>query len=130
VADLLGRETVFALWDRALDDILDEWEAQSDPAKLQPRLALVNRQAAASLRANPPPGIDQAKFAHALNVLESPWPYREEAALRALLRDGSASELVAHILATGLEPHITPDPLPPAAREDVRLVCWLAVGAE
>ncbi len=126
------RETVFGLWDRALDDILQEWAALSDPAQLQPRLALLNRQVAAFLRAHPPPGIDQARFTHALNVLESPWPHREEAQLRSLFRAEGGRDpavLVGWILDTGLEPHITPEPLPPAGREDVRLVCWLAVGA-
>ena len=123
------RETVFGLWDRAVADILDEWEALSDPARLQPRLAPLNRQAAAWLRANPPPGVEPARFAHVLDVLESPWPFREEALLRAEFRRADAHSLVTFILATGLEPHITPDPLPPAGPEDVRLVCWLAVGA-
>lgn len=123
------RETVFNLWEHALDDILDEWAALSDPAQLQPRLALVNRQAAAWLRAQQPPGMDQARFALALDILESPWPYAEQAQLRATFRNADAIALVEFILGTGLVPHVAPAPLPPAGREDVRLVCWLAVGA-
>src|SRR5260370_11605104 len=99
---------VFVFWDLALADILAEWDDLSDPANLQPAVRLLNRQVAAFIRAHPPHGTDAAKVASALDVLEAPWPRREEALLRDQFRDrtGSAGarglRLIDWILATGL----------------------------
>ncbi|MBX9698761.1 MAG: hypothetical protein K2X74_04955, partial [Acetobacteraceae bacterium] len=93
------------------------------------------RQVAAFLRAHPPRDLADTAMGRALDVLEAPWPRREEALLREAFRDGSGSpwersrRLVAWILATGLEPYQPPEPLPPIVQDDVRLVCWLAVEA-
>jgi hypothetical protein len=129
------RDRVYAFWEAALDDILDEWERLSDPANLQPPIRPLNRQVAGFLRAHPPRAMDPAKLARALDVLESPWPLRDEQELRARFRDreGTNAErsarLAEWVLATGLERYEPPRPLPPIGREEVRLVCWLAVTA-
>jgi hypothetical protein len=124
---------VFAFWDVALGDILAEWDDLSDPANLQPPVRLLNRQVAAFIRAHPPHDMDGARLAKALDVLEAPWPRREEALLREQFRDrtGTAAarslRLTEWILATGLERFEPPAPLPPISETDVRLVCWMAV---
>lgn len=126
---------VFGFWDVALADILAEWAALSDPVNLQPQVRPLNRQVAAAIRAHPPPELDLDTVAQALDVLESPWPRREEALLREQFRDreGSAAarsrRLVEWVLATGLERFEPPVPLPPLRREEVRLVCWMALDA-
>jgi hypothetical protein len=127
---------VFGFWGLALNDILVEWDDLSDPANLQPPVRLLNRQVAAFIRAHPPLDMDSDKLAKALDVLEAPWPRREEALLREEFRDraGAAaarsSRLIEWILATGLERFEPPPPLPPITEADVRLVCWMAVEAE
>ncbi len=69
----------------------------------------------------------------ALDILESPWPRREELLLRDWFgdtsRDGAdkARALVEAILDTGLEPFVQPPLLPPIELDDVRLVCWMGI---
>jgi hypothetical protein len=127
---------IFTFWDLALTDILAEWDDLSDPANLQPPVRLLNRQVAAYIRAHPPLDMDVDKLSKALDVLEAPWPRREEALLREQFRDrtGVAAarsfRLVEWILATGLERFEPPPPLPPITDTDVRLVCWMAVEGE
>lgn len=128
-------DEVFGFWELALRDILAEWDDLSDPANLQPPVRLLNRQVAAFVRAHKPRDADADKFARAMDILEAPWPRRDEALLREQFRDreGSAGarslRLVDWILATGLERFDPPAPLPPIAPGDVRLVCWMAVTA-
>lgn len=127
---------IFAFWDMALTDILREWDELSDPANLQPSLRPLNREVAAFIRANPPRDMDAGQLTRCLNILESPWPRREEALLREQFRDRSgapsarSNRLVDWILATGLEPFEAPAPVPAIETSDVRLVCWMAVTAE
>lgn len=127
---------VFAFWDAALADIISEWDNLSDPANLQPQVRRLNRQVAEFMRAHPPHDVEADKLAKALDILEAPWPMREEALLREQFRDragpGAARSrrLVEWILATGLERFEPPAPLPPISEADVRLVCWMVVEAE
>jgi len=127
---------VFGFWDVALADILTEWDSLSDPANLQPQVRRLNRQVAEFIRAHPPHDVEADKLAKALDVLEAPWPLREEALLREQFRDRSgpavarSMRLVEWILATGLERFEPPAPLPPISEADVRLVCWMVVEAE
>ena len=129
-------ESVFAFWELALDSILAEWDELSDPANLQPPVRLLNRQVAAFIRANPQHDAEDGKAARALDILEAPWPRREEALLREQFRDrnGSAAarslRLIGWILATGLERFEPPSPLPPITADDVRLICWMVLEAQ
>lgn len=133
--DELG-EQVFEHWRRAQADIMAEWDDLSDPVNLQPPVRRLNRQVADFIRAHPPRAIDAPKLSRALDILESPWPFREEAQLRALFRDregtahARAARLVEWIMDTGLERFEPPAPLPPITPADVRLVCWMALEAE
>ena len=126
---------VFDFWDLALADILTEWDSLSDPANLQPQVRRLNRQVAEFIRAHPPHDVEADKLAKALDVLEAPWPLREEALLRGQFRDRSGPtaarslRLVEWILATGLERFEPPALLPPISEADVRLVCWMVVEA-
>lgn len=128
-------DNVFAFWDLALEDILTEWDDLSDPANLQPPVRLLNRQVAAFIRAHPPHDMDPDKLAKALDVLEAPWPRREEMLLRDQFRDRTGPpaarslRLVEWVLGTGLERFVPPEPLPPITAAEVRLVCWMAVAA-
>ena len=67
----------------------------------------------------------------ALDILESPWPRREEMMLREWFefeeQEGAAK---SQILDTGLEPVEPPPLLPPIAPEDIELLCWMGIEAE
>jgi hypothetical protein len=129
-------DNIFEFWQLALEDILTEWDELCDPAKFQPPVRLLNRQVAAFIRTYPPRDADGEKVAKALDILEAPWPRREEALLREQFRDRSGTaaarslRLVNWILATGLDRFEPPPPLPPIGSEDVRLVCWMALEGE
>jgi hypothetical protein len=129
-------DSIFAFWEAARESILAEWDDLADPANLQPQVRLLNRQVAAFIRAHPPNDLDPDKLNKALDILESPWPRREEALLREQFRDRSGTatsrtlRLIEWILSTGLERFLPPPPLPPITIEDVRLVCWMAVTGE
>jgi hypothetical protein len=60
---------------------------ETDPANLQPKVRPLNRRVADFIRANQPPDIAAARINAALDVVESPWPRREEAMLREWLED-------------------------------------------
>lgn len=129
-------DKVFDHWRRAQADIMAEWDDLSDPVNLQPQVQRLNRQVAGFIRAHPPRAADAAQVSRALDILESPWPFREEAQLRALFREregtphARSARLVEWILETGLERFEPAAPLPPIGVSDVRLVCWMALEAE
>jgi hypothetical protein len=129
----LEEDRIFDLWDVAQAHIWRSWMIETDPANLQPKLRPLNRRAAEFIRANPPSEMDAARTTQALDVLESPWPRREELTLRewfdneTLAGAAKAADLIERILATGLEPFREPPTLPPIRLDEVELVCWMAV---
>ena len=54
----------------------------TDPANLQPRVRPINVRVAEFIRTNPPIDMPDAQVARSLDILESPWPRREEIMLR------------------------------------------------
>lgn len=85
------------------------------------------------IRANQPPEVDAIWINNALDVVESPWPRREENMLREWFENevhagaAKARDLIDRILDTGLEPFRGPEPLPPIRSDTIELVCWLAL---
>lgn len=126
-------DRVFDFWDIAQQDILTDWMHETDPANIQPKVRPLNHRVANFIRNNPCTGKGQDDVDSALNILESPWPRREEQLLRGWFEDEGANkpalaaELVERILNTGLEPAHTPPPLPPIEPNDIELLCWLAI---
>jgi len=130
-------EAVFDFWSIAQRDILQSWNFESDPANLLPRVRPLNRQVAEFLRANQPVDVDQSQIDRALDILEQPWPRREEAMLRERFRGlsegtekAAGSSVIEHvdwIAKIGIEPFRPPEPLPPITADDVDLVCWIAI---
>jgi hypothetical protein len=106
---------------------------ETDPINLQPRLRPLNLKVAEFIRSHIPSDIEENRIRLALDILESPCPRREETMLRewfdAEPRDGidRANHLIEQILKTGLEPFREPPTLPPIRKDEVDLVCWLAV---
>jgi hypothetical protein len=107
------------------------------PSNLQPKFRPLNRRVAEFIRDLLLIGMGPKVLSNALDVLEAPWSRCDETLLREEFRKdvGQAGHvrlerLVNWILDTGLEPVIAPAPLPPIARNDVRLICWMAITAE
>jgi hypothetical protein len=129
-------EAAYAAWERARDHAYDAWMFETDPANLQPKVRKLNQEVAAFLRDNPPPDVEQERLERSLDAVEAPWSRREENQLRSVwLRDfpsrmAKARALVEEIERIGAEPFHPPDPLPPIEREDVQLICWLAIERE
>jgi hypothetical protein len=129
----LEEDVIFDLWEVAQQDIWRSWMLETDPANLQPKVRALNRRVADFIRASRPPDIDANRINAALDVVESPWPRREEALLREWFeeeaRSGTAKAeyLIDQILDTGLEPFRGPEPLPPIGQNEIELVCWLAL---
>lgn len=126
------QDRAYDFWEMAQRDVLDDWMNQTDPANLQPKIRPLNHRVAEFIRANSAIDVPADRMTRALDVLESPWPRREEIMLRGWFEEGSggmdlARLLIDKILETGLEPVEPPAPLPPITRDDVELVCWMGI---
>ena len=127
------RERAHDFWDMAQKDILHDWMRETDPANLQPSVRPLNHRVATFIRANPSFDISEERLNRALDILESPWPRREEVLLRDWFNmsghEGTTLSrfLIDQILETGLEPIISPQPLPPILPEDIELLCWMGI---
>jgi hypothetical protein len=127
---------IFDLWEIAKQNVHESWMRETDPANLQPRVRPLNQRVAEFIRSNRPTDEDGNQVNNALDILEAPWPRREEIMLRDWYndpnRDGSdkARALVAKIRETGLEPFAQPKLLPPIVLDDIELVCWMGIAVE
>ena len=130
------QDRVYDFWDTARQDIWSDWMRETDPANLQPKVRPLNLRVAEFIRANNPPDMPLDKVTRALDILESPWPRREEIMLRNWFdsdkyEGASASEhLVNQILGTGLVPVEPPPLLPPISPDDVELLCWMGISVD
>ena len=88
------------------------------------------------IRSHLPRDLAENRLNRALDILESPWPRREEIMLRGWFDSSEhkgaalARFLTDQILDTGLEPTIPPPPLPPIEKEDIELLCWMGIERE
>ena len=127
------QDRVFDFWETAQQDIWSEWMQETDPVNLQPRVRPLNLRVADFIRDNVPLDMHEVDVNRALDILESPWPRREEIMLRAWFETEEhegpelSKFLVKQILDTGLEPVEPPEPLPPIELEDIELLCWLGI---
>ena len=121
------QDRVYDFWEAAQQDIWSDWMRETDPANLQPRVRPLNLRVAEFIRTNPPIDMPDAQVTRSLDILESPWPRREEIMLREWFEskdDGSAELsriLVEQILESGLKPVEPPPLLPPISPEDIEL---------
>ena len=129
-------EWVYDFWEVAKSDIWAHWTLETDPAYLQPPIRRLNHQVAEFIRKHAPHGIPTERIEAALNIVESPWPRREEAMLRgwfnsdALSGPTLAGHLIDGIMQTGLEAPNPPRELPPIAPDDIELYCWMGIESE
>lgn len=127
------RERVYDFWEVAQQDIWADWMHETDPANLQPRVRPLNLRVAEFIRSNPPLDVPEDHVTGALDILEAPWPRREEMMLREWFETdehiGAALSqfLIEQVLDTGLEPVVPPPLLPPISPEDIELLCWVGI---
>lgn len=130
------REAIYNFWDVAQDDIWKAWMHDTDPANLQPSVRPLNHRVAEFIRSHPPLDVSEDRVNRALDILESPWPRREEIMLRGWFESSEyhgsqlTGFLINQILETGLEPPEPPPPLPPITPEDIDLFCWMGIERE
>ncbi|MFQ3665335.1 MAG: helicase-related protein [Sphingomonadaceae bacterium] len=124
---------VFDLWEVARASVHEAWMAETDPANLQPKVRPLNLRVADFIRQNPPPDGEAQDVQTALDILEAPWPRREEMQLREWFANeelqGAAKtlDLVRKIKDSGLPPFSQPPVLPPITPDDIRLVSWMGI---
>lgn len=124
----LKMDLVYQAWEKAKTSIRQSWDHESDPMNLQPKVRPLNKAVAEKLRGVPNHNLDAQKVAETLDILESPWPRREENLLREWVKEDPKPEvLIDRIRDIGIEPFIAPQPLPPIEEEDIHLVVWMAV---
>ena len=128
-------ERAFRGWELAQESIWSSWDYYTDPKNLQPKVRKLNREVDTFLLDNPPADVDRARLDRVSEILMSPWPMREENKLREVWKEEHASTqakalaLLEAVRATGIEPFEEPERFPKIEREEVRLVCWLAIQA-
>ena len=129
-------ERVYRAWELALENIWKSWDYYTDPINLQPKVRKLNRDVETFLLDNPPPDVDQNKLDRISEILLSPWPMREENKLREVWVEEFASihakvmALIKAVEETGIEPFELPARYPKIERDEVKLICWLAIQAE
>ncbi|MCE9584695.1 MAG: helicase, partial [Planctomycetes bacterium] len=120
-------------WLRAREDVFTEWQFATDPKNIQPRIRPYLLRVADHLRRNPPGDVLEGDLKNLLATLEAPIGVRHERALRAAYDPdaGDAPErvkaLILKVRELGLQPYIQPKPLPPIEKDEVSLICWMAV---
>ncbi|MBI4541102.1 MAG: helicase [Gemmatimonadetes bacterium] len=119
-------------WALAREDVFERWQFATDPRNLQPQIPKAMRDAADLLRRNPPPGLSQDERHRVLDALEAPYGVRIQKIIRDAIRSSEdpqeqAEAVVRAVRELGLQPSPPPEPLPVISREDVHLVCWMAI---
>ncbi len=125
----------YDLWEVARENIYQHWTFETDPINLQPKIRPLNIKVADFIRNNIPLNINQEKVDIALEIIESPWPRRDERNLREWfeLKESKSSKvtnIIENVIKTGLEPFKTQDPLPWIKHEDIKLLTWMAISSE
>jgi superfamily II DNA or RNA helicase len=128
--DLL--ESAYDAWRLAVEDIVEQWNAASDPLALAPEVPKVMRDAAELVRATPPAGWTREQTDALVDRLEDAYPERIQRQIREAMRSADdpieqATAVAVRVDELGLEPSPPPEPLPVITSDDVHLVCWLAI---
>lgn len=121
---------VYEAWEIAHRDIYDTWMWMTDARNLRPEIPLALREAAALVMEHGDSlGPDQNAL---LQKLNAKWDKEIVDAIRVIVRsDCPPSErlaaLVDYVQAQGLRAPEPIKPLPVIAKEEIRVVCWMAV---
>ena len=122
----------FDAWESARTDVVDKWNYLADKANLEPRIPPTLTRAAEIVRSHAPPAMTQDQIDRAIDTLHAPYPQRTIRTFRAAIKSTQdpteqAKKILKRISDLGLEPYEPPKPLPEITRDDVHLVCWLAL---
>ncbi|MEX1171819.1 MAG: helicase-related protein [Chloroflexota bacterium] len=122
---------VFDAWVIAQEHIHDAWSRLTDIANLQPEIPLALREAA-ELVVTAGDGLGLEEQQNLLRRLNARWDRRIVGEVRRIVRSGQpartrVSELAEYVKEEGLPLPEPPEPLLPVDRDDIRLVCWMAV---
>lgn len=134
VLNEIVQDAAYDFWMTARHNIYEHWTYETDPANLQPRVRPLNRKVADFIRKNIPLDTKQAQVDKALDIVEAPWSGRDEGRLRKWFAEelkgkDKSRYLIKKILASGLEPFIAPEPLPPIIEEDIELLVWMGISS-
>ena len=125
--------SAYHAWEIARQSIHDEWQLLTDPINIQPRIRPLFLQIAEHLRTYPPRDVQQNQLDIILSSIEAPYPRRIESILRIVMKEPhqtpheKSDALCSKILELSLQPYDTPEPLQPIEKEEITLICWLAV---
>ncbi|MFM8972559.1 MAG: hypothetical protein ACKOOG_07955 [Actinomycetota bacterium] len=123
---------MFAAWERAQADVHARWSELADWANLQPQIDKALRDVIALVSeegSHLGPDIQQDLVAR----LNGRWERAIVRTVRDIIRNDDQTkrarvdELLAFVTETGLPIPEQPQPLPPVRRDDIRVVCWMAV---
>ena len=126
-------EEVFTSWDKARDDIFEEWSFFTDPKNLQPKVRKINRDIQEQLTNYYPAETSDEDFNRSLECLLSPCSSKEEKLLREVLRDENiapeekSKKLIEKIKEIGLEPYEKAETYPAINKNMINLVCWIGI---
>ena len=134
VMDSIIQNAAYDLWLLARKNIHDFWMRETDPKNLQPRVRPLNIAVAAFIRDNIPADLSQDTINKTCDILEAPWPRRDEGQLREWFNSDlqgreKAAYLVKKIDESGLEPFEAPPELPVISEDDIHLLVWMGVSA-
>lgn len=125
---------VFDAWIHARDDVHREWSKLTDWANLQPQLqkAILDAVQLVYEHGGFLAPEDQADLANRLN---GKWENAIVRIVRGIVRDENTSEaekvvaLQTFVREAGLPTPVPPQPLPPVTKDDIRVICWMAVSS-
>ena len=131
VMDQNMENAAYDMWLVAQDNIYDQWMFETDPINLQPEIRPINIKVADFIRNNIPTNIDQNEIDLALEIIESPWDFRDMKKLKEWFNsdnnESKSNYIIKKVLASGLEPFKTQTPLPPIKKEDIELIVWMGI---
>ena len=130
VLDEQTYQAAFDTWEAAQQDILTQWKRQTDPLNLAPQVPKAMRDASALVRAH---GSFLEKQEELDRRLNAPYAPRIQREVRRILVDQHITDkekvraLYTFAESNGLTPPPRVQPLPPADKEDIHLICWIAI---
>jgi hypothetical protein len=123
---------VFEAWSLAQEHIYTQWSALSDWANLQPKIEKALREAV-ELVAEHGGHLGLEIQGDLVARLNGRWERAVVKAVRDIVRDEERTSrervdaLLGFVSETGLPIPEQPKPLPTVRRDDIRVVCWMAV---
>lgn len=127
-----GYTRAFEAWELALTHIVTEWNRAADPANLTPAIPTAIGRAVALVREHAGAVMTVEQADQLVETLEAPYPERVLRVIRsAMAASDTPNKQVQQIAQVarelGLQPSPPPEPLPEIDRDDVHLICWLAI---